>query len=322
MICVSEEVGQHRKCVWVEHLICIWTFNALMHQFLRWKSGFWFWFYTHISVIILFTFGWACAKTFLEHKLSNNTRNIFRMSFSSKQCSLSQICQFRKTLARIKCWPAFNNTPFIRVFFCYQCSDLSLSLDGVEQRKIGFKGILTLPKPIQFKSSIKKYSQVMLNHCLKSSEMQVIFGFGLYSSWSNFYVFGENVYEDHFVWEKPFAGWLTFTVYLLQDVSFMETFVFTLRLQQLHCSALVLRLQAHSPRKRTVADCVLSLRQLGPQETEHWLELNPPSKSSVSVQHTCCQSGLWHQSPGLVHSQFEKTFWKNNVVKLSYLSWL
>uniref|UniRef100_A0A3Q3WBG8 C2 domain-containing protein n=1 Tax=Mola mola TaxID=94237 RepID=A0A3Q3WBG8_MOLML len=101
-----------------------------------------------------------------------------------------------------------------------QCSDLSLSLDGVEQRKIGFKGILTLPKPIQFKSSIK-------------------------------------------------------------DVSFMETFVFTLRLQQLHCSALVLRLQAHSPRKRTVADCVLSLRQLGPQETEHWLELNPPSKSSV-----------------------------------------
>lgn len=65
----------------------------------------------------------------------------------------------------------------------------------------------------------------------------------------------------------------------------METFVFALRLQQLHCSALVLRLQTHSPRKRTVAECVLSLRQLGPQETEHWLDLNPPSKSSVSVNY-------------------------------------
>lgn len=63
----------------------------------------------------------------------------------------------------------------------------------------------------------------------------------------------------------------------------METFVFTLRLQQLRCSALVLRLQTHHPRKRTVAECVLSLRQLGAQETEHWLELNPASKSSVSV---------------------------------------
>lgn len=66
----------------------------------------------------------------------------------------------------------------------------------------------------------------------------------------------------------------------------METFVFALRLQQLRCSALVLRLQTHNPRKRTVADCVLSLRQLGPLETEHWLELNPPSKSSVSVYFT------------------------------------
>nr|XP_046269418.1 tandem C2 domains nuclear protein [Scatophagus argus] len=105
-----------------------------------------------------------------------------------------------------------------------QCSDLNLPLDGVEQQKIGFKGIITIPKPIQFKSSIKTYCQ---------------------------------------------------------DVSFMETFVFALRLQQLRCSALVLRLQTHNPRKRTVAECVLSLRQLGSQETEHWLDLNPPSKSSV-----------------------------------------
>lgn len=62
----------------------------------------------------------------------------------------------------------------------------------------------------------------------------------------------------------------------------METFVFPLHLQQLRCSALVLRLQTHSPKKRTVAECVLSLRQLNPEETEHWLDLSPPSKSSVS----------------------------------------
>ncbi|KAM6912193.1 tandem C2 domains nuclear protein [Xenentodon cancila] len=105
-----------------------------------------------------------------------------------------------------------------------QCSDLNLHSDAVEEQKIGFKAIITIPKPIQFKSSVKAYSQ---------------------------------------------------------DVSFMETFVFALRLQQLHCSALVLRLQTHNPKKRTLAECVLSLRQLGPQESEHWLDLNPPSKSSV-----------------------------------------
>ncbi|XP_029317261.1 tandem C2 domains nuclear protein [Cottoperca gobio] len=116
-----------------------------------------------------------------------------------------------------------------------QCSDLSAP-DGVEQQKIGFKGIITIPKPIQFKSSIKEYRQ---------------------------------------------------------DVSFMETFVFALRLQQLRCSALVLRLQTHNPKKRTVAECVLSLRQLGPQEVEHWLDLNLKSKSSVCLSElhltTCFQ---------------------------------
>ncbi|XP_075304353.1 tandem C2 domains nuclear protein isoform X2 [Odontesthes bonariensis] len=105
-----------------------------------------------------------------------------------------------------------------------QCLDLNLHPDGEEQQKIGFKAIITIPKPIQFKSSVKEYSQ---------------------------------------------------------DVSFMETFVFALRLQQLRRSALHLRLQTHNPKKRTVAECVLYLRQLGPEESEHWLELNSPSKSSV-----------------------------------------
>uniref|UniRef100_A0A8C6NMR3 Tandem C2 domains, nuclear n=1 Tax=Nothobranchius furzeri TaxID=105023 RepID=A0A8C6NMR3_NOTFU len=110
-----------------------------------------------------------------------------------------------------------------------QCSDLNLHPEEAEQQRFGFKGIITIPKPIQFKSSVKELSQ---------------------------------------------------------DVSIMETFVFALRLQQLHCSALVLRLQTHRPRKRTVAECVLSLRQLGPEESEHWLDLNPPSKSSVGLCHS------------------------------------
>ncbi|XP_034015207.1 tandem C2 domains nuclear protein [Thalassophryne amazonica] len=105
-----------------------------------------------------------------------------------------------------------------------QCSDLSIPGDCVEQQKIRCKGIITMPKPIQFKTSVKDYSQ---------------------------------------------------------DVAFMETFVFALRLQQLRCSSLLLRLQTHAPRKRTVAECILSLRELGTQEAEHWLNLCPPSKSSV-----------------------------------------
>uniref|UniRef100_A0A672JJE0 Tandem C2 domains, nuclear n=1 Tax=Salarias fasciatus TaxID=181472 RepID=A0A672JJE0_SALFA len=96
--------------------------------------------------------------------------------------------------------------------------------DTRAQTVIGFKAIITIPKPIQFKSTIKEYRQ---------------------------------------------------------DVSFMETFVFALRLHQLRCSALVLRLQTHQPKKRTVAECVLSLRQLDTRETEHWLHLNPLSKSPV-----------------------------------------
>ncbi|XP_043998177.1 tandem C2 domains nuclear protein isoform X3 [Gambusia affinis] len=103
-----------------------------------------------------------------------------------------------------------------------QCSDLVVHPD--EEQKVGFKAILTVPKPIQFKTTLKEYHQ---------------------------------------------------------NVAFMETFVFALRLQQLQSSALVLRLQTHGPRKRTAAECVLSLRQLGPQESEHWLDLQQPSKSSV-----------------------------------------
>nr|XP_023999713.1 tandem C2 domains nuclear protein [Salvelinus alpinus] len=105
-----------------------------------------------------------------------------------------------------------------------QCKDVSLAQNSSEQQKISFKGIITMSKPVQFKSSVKEGSP---------------------------------------------------------DTVFMETFVFTLRLQQLRCCALVFRLQTHHPRKRTVAECVLSLRQLGPEETQHWMELSPSSKTTV-----------------------------------------
>lgn len=69
---------------------------------------------------------------------------------------------------------------------------------------------------------------------------------------------------------------------LSQDTDFMETFVFTLNLEQVRRSVLVLRLQAHTPRKRTIGECVLSLRNLGPQETQHWLEFRSHTKTHVS----------------------------------------
>ncbi|KAL4656203.1 tandem C2 domains nuclear protein, partial [Arapaima gigas] len=105
-----------------------------------------------------------------------------------------------------------------------QCKDLSISVEGGEQQKVGIKGVITIPKPVQFKSSIKEASP---------------------------------------------------------DVDFMETFVFALPLQQLRAAGLVLRVQTLVPRKRTLGECALSLRQLGPQQTQHWLELRPPSKAPV-----------------------------------------
>ncbi|KPP79559.1 tandem C2 domains nuclear protein-like, partial [Scleropages formosus] len=105
-----------------------------------------------------------------------------------------------------------------------QCKDLNISTDCGEQQKVGIKGVITVPKPVQFKSSIKEGSS---------------------------------------------------------DVEFMETFVFALPLQQLRTAGLAFRLQTHVPRKRTLGECALSLRQLGPQETQHWLEVRPPSKAPV-----------------------------------------
>uniref|UniRef100_A0A8C1J6L4 Tandem C2 domains, nuclear n=1 Tax=Cyprinus carpio TaxID=7962 RepID=A0A8C1J6L4_CYPCA len=105
-----------------------------------------------------------------------------------------------------------------------KCTDLSVYTDGVEVQKIGVKGVITMTKPVRFKSTVKEASS---------------------------------------------------------DTVFMETFVFTLNLEQIRRSALVLCLQAHTPRRRTLGECVLSLRTLGPQETKHWLEFKPHSKTHV-----------------------------------------
>ncbi|XP_061897228.1 tandem C2 domains nuclear protein isoform X2 [Entelurus aequoreus] len=106
-----------------------------------------------------------------------------------------------------------------------QCSELKLPKGGTPRPKIRIRGIISIPKAVHFKSSVKEYCQ---------------------------------------------------------HASFMETFVFALSLQTLRSSALVLRLQTCVLQKRTVAEGAISLRQLGPQETEHWLHLRAPRKSSVS----------------------------------------
>ncbi|KAG9336766.1 hypothetical protein JZ751_003114, partial [Albula glossodonta] len=105
-----------------------------------------------------------------------------------------------------------------------QCKDMYFTTDSGGQQRFGIKGIITMSKPVHFKSSIKEASS---------------------------------------------------------DVELMETFVFALPLQQLRTAALVFRLQAQLPRKRTLGECVLSLRQLGPQETQHWLDINPPSRAPM-----------------------------------------
>ncbi|XP_077437402.1 tandem C2 domains nuclear protein [Vanacampus margaritifer] len=103
-----------------------------------------------------------------------------------------------------------------------QCSQLNLPVKVGQKTKIQIKGVITLPKPVQFKTSIKEYSQ---------------------------------------------------------HASFMETFVFALSLESLRSSALQLKVQTHGARKRTAGECVLSLRTLGPHESEQWLPLRAPGKS-------------------------------------------
>ncbi|XP_042294686.1 tandem C2 domains nuclear protein isoform X2 [Sceloporus undulatus] len=65
------------------------------------------------------------------------------------------------------------------------------------------------------------------------------------------------------------------------DIEFMETFVFAIKLQLLQTAKLVLKVQAQIPRKKTIGECILPLRELSSQEIEYWLMITPPSKTSV-----------------------------------------
>lgn len=104
------------------------------------------------------------------------------------------------------------------------CKDLNWSSTCGENPHISIKGILTLPKPVQFRCSAKEAST---------------------------------------------------------DIEFMETFVFAIKLQLLQTARLVFKVQAHSPRKKTIGECGLPLRGLCSQETDYWLIITPPSKALV-----------------------------------------
>ncbi|MBN3296086.1 TAC2N protein, partial [Amia calva] len=65
------------------------------------------------------------------------------------------------------------------------------------------------------------------------------------------------------------------------DMEFQETFVFALKLQQLQTQGLIFKVQTHLPRKRTLGECAMTLRQLSSQEAEYWLDITPPSKAPI-----------------------------------------
>ncbi|XP_005986647.1 tandem C2 domains nuclear protein [Latimeria chalumnae] len=101
------------------------------------------------------------------------------------------------------------------------CKDLCFPLKCGENPDVSVKGIITLPKPVQFKSSVKEGTS---------------------------------------------------------DPEFNETFVFTIKLHLLLTLGLVFKIQTQTPRKRTIGECSVSLRELSAQESDHWLEITPPSK--------------------------------------------
>uniref|UniRef100_A0A8B9G1V1 Tandem C2 domains, nuclear n=1 Tax=Amazona collaria TaxID=241587 RepID=A0A8B9G1V1_9PSIT len=106
------------------------------------------------------------------------------------------------------------------------CKDLSWPSSCGEHPHIYVKGILTLPKPVHFKSSAKEGCS---------------------------------------------------------DMEFMETFVFAIKLQSLQAVRLVFKIQTQTPRKKTIGECSLALRELSSEESSHWLDISPPSKAPV-----CC----------------------------------
>ncbi|XP_049753925.1 tandem C2 domains nuclear protein [Elephas maximus indicus] len=118
-----------------------------------------------------------------------------------------------------------------------QCKDLSWPSSYGDTPTISIKGILTLPKPVHFKSSAKEASSA---------------------------------------------------------IEFMETFVFTIKLQSLQTVRLVFKIQTQTPRKKTIGECSLSLRTLNTQEMDYSLDITPPSK--ISVCHAELELGTCFQA--------------------------
>ncbi|XP_055411617.1 tandem C2 domains nuclear protein isoform X2 [Bubalus kerabau] len=84
--------------------------------------------------------------------------------------------------------------------------------------------------------------------------------------------------------------WIT----VLQNIEFMETFVFSIKLQSLQTVRLVFKIQTQTPRKKTIGECSLSLRTLSTQEMDYSLDISPPSK--ISVCHAELELGTCFQA--------------------------
>ncbi|XP_063296090.1 tandem C2 domains nuclear protein isoform X1 [Pelobates fuscus] len=80
----------------------------------------------------------------------------------------------------------------------------------------------------------------------------------------------------------------------VQDIEFMETFVFSIKLTSLQNSRLVFKVVSLTPRKRTISQCSVSLRDLCEDEKDYWLDVAPSSK--VSVCHAELQIGTCFQA--------------------------
>ncbi|KAG8126429.1 hypothetical protein E2320_021579 [Naja naja] len=70
------------------------------------------------------------------------------------------------------------------------------------------------------------------------------------------------------------------------DIEFMETFVFAIKLQLLQTARLVFKVQSLIPRRKTIGECILPLRDLSSQEVDYWLMITPPSKALIVMLST------------------------------------
>ncbi|XP_038630418.1 tandem C2 domains nuclear protein [Scyliorhinus canicula] len=63
------------------------------------------------------------------------------------------------------------------------------------------------------------------------------------------------------------------------NLVFLETYVFNIKLPILQTHGLVINIVTQSPRKRVIGECSMSLRELSDVESNVWLDITSPSKS-------------------------------------------